>query len=342
MESKKLLNLSKMIQEVLMPGIKKDFPGGQYCIVNKDEMVCGYVGYKQYEPLIENDGTEIYDVASLTKVVSTTTLVFHLIEQNKLSLDTKVSDILERFKHPDVSIYDLLIHSSGLPSDVPRSNTMKEKEDVLKVIYGADIIYEKYEKVIYSDMGYILLGEIIEKLSGKPIDELAREVIFKPLHMKDSSYKPNKERCAPTEYRDDNVYKGLLQGNVHDEKSFAMNGLSGHAGLFSTAKDIGLFIQSILNQRFVLSQETMDEIFKSRIIKEGRWGMSNRSLGWDKPVKDIDKVIMHTGFTGCNMWIDLNLDLGFVLLTNGVHPKREMNNIFPFRAEIRKRILELF
>lgn len=328
------------ITKLLNKGVEnKDFPGGQYCIVYQDKLVCDYVGYKCYDPLILNNGNEIYDVASLTKVISTTTLIMKLIEDNKLSLDTKVSDLLDNFKHDDITIYDLLIHSSGLPPDVSRAFTLKTREDVLKRIFTTDITYEKYTKVIYTDIGYMLLGLIIEKLYNKPIDIAAKEVIFKPLKMTDTSYRPNAYLCAPTEYREDDVYKGYLRGMVHDEKAFAMDGLAGHAGLFSTAKDIGLFIQSILNNKFVLNNKTVATMFESRIIKEGRYGLTNRSLGWEKPVDDINKIISHTGFTGCNMWIDLNLNIGFVLLTNGVHPKRENNNIFPYRRQIRELFL---
>ena len=169
-----------------------------------------------------------------------------------------------------------------------------------------------------------------------PINEAAEQVIFKKLKMTDTSYRPDTNRAAPTEKREDEVYTGYLKGLVHDEKSFAMNGLSGHAGLFSTAYDIGLFIQSILQGKFVLKQETVNEMFKTRIIAEGRYGLTNRALGWEKPTDDNDKIIMHTGFTGCNMWIDLNLGLGFVLLTNAVHPKRENNNVFPYRRKIKE------
>lgn len=325
------------IKELLLKGVKeKAFPGGQFCLVTKKEIKCEYFGYKSYEPLTLNDGSEVYDVASLTKVIITTTLIMSLIEKDKLKLETKVSQLLPRFKHQDITIYDLLIHSSGLPADVPRSNKIKSKEELFNLIYEFDTSYLKGEKVVYSDVGFILLGLIVEKLYGLPINEVANEVIFSKLKMNNSTYRPDVLKAAPTEKREDEVYSGYLTGLVHDEKAFIMNGLAGHAGLFSTAFDIGKFIQSILNNEFVLTNETVKEIFKTRIIKEGRWGLTNRGLGWEKPTDDKDKIIMHTGFTGCNMWIDLNLQKGFVLLTNGVHPKREKNNVFPYRKKIRE------
>ncbi|NLN50429.1 MAG: beta-lactamase family protein [Acholeplasmataceae bacterium] len=335
--------MKTQIIELLKEGVSnKAFPGGQFCIVEKNKIVCGHVGYKSYDPLIECDGTEIYDVASLTKVISTTTLVFHLIEKGKLSLATKVSDILPDFKHQEITISDLLIHSSGIPADIKRAYTLKTKEDVLKAAYSAEIVYEKGSKVIYSDIGYILLGLIVEKLFGTPINQVADRVIFAKLGMNDTSYRPNKNRTAPTELREDEVYHGYLKGLVHDEKSFAMQGLSGHAGLFSTAKDIAKFIQSILKEDFVLSKTTLNELFISRIVAEGRYGLTNRSYGWDKPVADYDQIITHTGFTGCNMWIDRNLKFGYVLLTNAVHPKRELNKIFPYQVKIRELLTKYY
>lgn len=329
------------IKDLLLEGVnEKAFPGGQFSIVTKDKIITDYIGYKSYDPLTLCDGSEIYDVASLTKVISTTTLIMSLVETKKLSLETAVSDVIPEFKHNDITIYDLMIHSSGLPADIPRSSKLKSKEEVLEKVFEFANTYEKGSKVVYSDVGFILLGLVIEKLYDMPLNEAAQQVIFNKLKMNDTSYRPDVNRAVPTEKREDEVYTGYLKGLVHDEKSFAMNGLAGHAGLFSTAYDVGLFIQSILQERFVLKQKTVKAMFETRIIAEGRYGLTNRALGWEKPTDDINKVIMHTGFTGCNMWIDLNLGIGFVLLTNAVHPKREKNNVFPYRRKIRELLIK--
>lgn len=328
----------KNVKKILQPGILKDFPGGQFCIITKDSITCDYIGYKELNPNVLCDGSEIYDVASLTKVTSTTTMILKLIEDGKLSLKTNVKDILPEFKYGDITIRDLMIHSSGLPADISRANKLKSREEVIKKAYEAELIYEKGSRIVYSDIGYIILGLIIEKITQKPLNIFAEEVIFKPLNMKDTNYHPNINRAAPTEYRDDEVYQGLLRGKVHDEKSFAMSGISGHAGLFSTAYDLGLFIQSILNNQFVFSKETTDLMFESQLEVGGNDALlRNRALGWDKPVGDQNNIITHTGFTGCNMWINRQKGLGFVLLTNGVHPKRTLNNIFPYRNQINEK-----
>lgn len=337
----------KEISNLLKHGVNEHhFPGASYTIVYADGTTYSdFVGYKQILPCkILNQGNEIYDCASLTKVISTTTMIMKLIEEDKLSLTTKVHNILPIFKHENITVYDLLTHSSGLPADIRRARLLRNKEDVLNRIFEFDLIYKTGEKIIYSDVGYIILGLMIEKITFKELNEYAEEVIFNPLKMNDTSFTPNKERCAPTEHRVDDVFQGLLKGIVHDEKSFAMNGLSGHAGMFSTSEDISKFILSFLrNDELILKKETVDSLFLERekyITESGNTVI--RSLGWDKPTKGstsgdnttFKNTILHTGFTGCNMWIDKKQGIGFVLLSNAVHPEREKNGIRKYRNRI--------
>jgi CubicO group peptidase (beta-lactamase class C family) len=337
----------KEIKELLSEGVKsKHFPGASYAIVNKDGLLhSDFVGYKQtYPDKILNQGNEIYDCASLTKVISTTTMVMKLIEEDKLTLNSKVISFLPMFKHKDITIYHLLTHTSGLPADIPNARALRNKEEVVSKVFQFELINEIGKHIVYSDIGFILLGFIIEKITCKPLDEYAKEVIFLPLNMSDTSYNPNKELCAPTEYRDDEIFKGLLQGRVHDEKSHALNGISGHAGLFSTPKDIAKFILSILNNdEVVLKKDTVDELFKLRETDTGKSGnLLVRALGWDKPTiggtagdnVSFEDTIVHTGFTGCNMWIDRKKGLGFVMLSNAIHPKRVKNGIIKYRNKI--------
>lgn len=335
----------KEIKKVLEEGVsKKHFPGAHFSVIYKNKKpLIDYVGYKSTYPNLEPlKGDEIYDIASLTKVVSTTTLIMKLIEDNKLKLDTKISDILTWFHIKDITVYDLLTHTSGLPADIARAYTLKDKEDVLFNIKGVKIIYKKHTHICYSDIGFILLGLMIEEITKKSLNENGQEYIFNPLGMKDTSYYPNKIRCAPTEKRDDEVYQGILQGKVHDEKAFAL-GEAGHAGLFSTVYDLSLFIKAILEDHFVLKKETLDLLFKVREAQLSLKGSPlKRALGWDKPTKgssagdfvDFEETILHTGFTGCNMFIDRKNQIGFVLLSNAVHPKRELNKIIGYRNQL--------
>lgn len=333
------------IKKVLEEGVsKKHFPGAHFSIIYKGKKpLLDYVGYKSIYPKLELlKGDEIYDIASLTKVVSTTTLIMKLIEDNKLTLDTKVSEVLTWFHLKDIAVYDLLTHTSGLPADISKAYKLRNKEEVIFNIKSVKIIYKKHTHICYSDIGFILLGLMIEEITKKSLNENGYELIFKPLGMKDTSYHPNTMRCAPTEKRDDEVYQGILQGRVHDEKAFAL-GEAGHAGLFSTTHDLSLFIKAILEDQFVLKKETLDLLFQVREQHPSLKGIPlKRALGWDKPTTgssagdyvDFEQTILHTGFTGCNMFIDRKNGIGFVLLSNAVHPKRELNKIIGYRNHL--------
>ena len=339
--------MNELITSLLEKGVlNKDFPGASYAVVYKDgTVVSDFVGNKQVIPkIIKNIENNIYDCASLTKVISTTTMIMKLIEDSKLSLDTFVQEIISEFKYSNITIYHLLTHTSGLPADITNAKDLRNRLDVEEKVFEAELINEVGGKIVYSDIGYILLGFIIEVISDKPLDIFSKEVIFDNLNMEDTGYSPDISRCAPTEVRNDDVYKGLLVGKVHDEKSFALGGLSGHAGLFSTTKDIALFILSILNNdEKILKKETVDELFKLQVRNVNKNNKELvRALGWDKPTiggtagdkVSFDNTIVHTGFTGCNMWIERELGIGFVLLSNAVHPKRENNGIIKYRNKI--------
>lgn len=336
----------KSIDDILNQAIKEgSLAGASYAIVH----VSGYtkiktLGYFQTHPKkIKNKASVIYDVASLTKVISTTTLIMSMIEKGKLSLQTRVCEILERFQYPDITIYHLMTHTSGLPADIPRAKTLKTKDEVLDKVFTTLPIHPVGERIVYSDIGYILLGLIIEKMTSRSLDEVAQEMIFKPLGMKHTGYHPNPKNCAPTEYRNDDVYQGFLQGQVHDEKAFAMGGEAGHAGLFSTTKDIAIFMKAVLTKHFVLSNQTLDMLFRAqekRVLPDE--SILIRALGWDKPTMrssagslvSFEDTILHTGFTGCNMFMDRQAGVGFVLLSNDVHPSRETKGLLKLRHEI--------
>lgn len=335
------------IKEILQQGVEQEhFPGAGYAIVYIDgTIVSNFVGYKQTHPTkIENTGNEIYDCASLTKVISTTTMVFKLIEEGRIGLSTKLYTVLPRFKHKEIEICHLLTHTSGLPADIPHAKTLRSREHVENKVYQFDLIHPVGKKIVYSDIGYILLGFMIEEVTGTSLSNYAKKVVFEPLRMKDTSYHPDPNRCAPTEFRNDDVHQGLLCGQVHDEKSFALGGESGHAGMFSTVQDIAKFILSFLrNDGTVLLPETVDMLFPLRAedISE-RGSVLVRSYGWNKPTKggtagdnvSFQDTILHTGFTGCNVWIERDKGVGFVMLSNAVHPKRELNKIIRYRNTI--------
>jgi len=333
------------IKTLLNEGVEKGhFPGAQYCLIDGPKIQCDYVGYKRtYPDRVPNNGTEIYDIASLTKVVVTTTLVLKMIEDNLISLNSRISRYLPLFKHDEITVYHLLTHTSGLQADIHNAKAYKNKHEIFNTIYMLDLTCPPQTRIIYSDVNFLLLGEVVEMVYKDTLENLARDKIFKPLAMEDSSFRPNRFLTAPTEYRDDSVYRGLLNGLVHDEKSFALKGISGHAGCFSTAYDLALFMQNLIRPKKVLSKEMVNLLFKKQVSNNLIDDKEvTRSLGYIKPTKGSfagnnfsqDDTIMHTGFTGCHMVIDRKQKKGFVLLSNAVHPKRENNKIMAYRKSI--------
>ena len=334
----------KDIEKIIKTGVdNNDFPGGHYCYIVEDKIKCNYYGYKMIEPSKQLlTGDEIYDIASLSKIVSTTTIIFKLIENNQLSLNTKVKDILKDYFDPNTEVIDLLLHRSGLNPIVHNAISINTKEQLIKQIYDERFVYEPKTKIAYSDTGYMLLGFIIEKITNKKLKDVAHELVFKPLEMTNTSYNPDVYKAVVTEYRDDKLHKGFVKGFVHDERSYLMEGNSGHAGVFSTAKDISKYIYSVLHDERVFKNETKNLIFNTTVKSTDLQDNEVvRSLGYQKFsfLPDTHNyLITHTGFTGCNMWIDIKNKRGFVLLSNAVHPLRSKNKIFPYR----KQILDLF
>ena len=322
--------INKLVYQGVVPGIC-------YAVINDGN---GSNGYKTLIPKMEkiSDDT-IYDVASLTKVIVTVPLILKLIDKKIISFDDKVNKYLPLFKYDDVSIYHLLTHTSGLPADL-NDKKIVSKEKIIAEIYTKDKEYDTGSKVIYSDIGYILLGKLIEKVYNKPLDVVAREELFIPLEMYDTSYNPNnKERCASTEVTID---RGILKGYVHDEKAYSMGGVAGHAGVFSTAKDLANYVLMLLNDgiynnKRILSKEVIDVLFKPLVYDEKcEW---NRSFCFivgnnDIVIEEGENIISFNGFTGPSISIDRTNNLGIVLMTNRVHPSRDNKMISKERPKI--------
>ena len=228
----------------------KIFPGAQIAIVQKGEMVFnGGFGYQTYDagspPVTEKT---MYDIASLTKVVVAVPLTMKLISQKKLSLDQSIQQFYPKFTgkwKENVTVRHLMTHSSGLSDYYPfyQNGNINNKVDIQQFILNSELEYEPGSQSQYSDLGIILLSSIIEKVSRRPLNRLAKSWIFQPLGMKNTQYNPPEElrvKIAPTEL--DTVYRQrLLQGEVHDENTYLMGGVSGHAGVFSTAEDIAKY-----------------------------------------------------------------------------------------------------
>lgn len=340
----------KELEQILLDGVLNGaFPGANYAVVTKNKVWMGSIGNKElYPSVVPNNIDTIYDMASLTKVVCTTTCLMQLVEKGKLRIFDPVSMYFDNFKFKDMTVWHLLTHTSGFPEGIYGPKDKLTENDVMEKIFSInELLFKSGTKIVYSDINYILLGKIIEKLSGNSLNEYAKNYLFDPLEMYDSGYLPSdKSRCAATEYRDDATMTGYVKGDVHDETAYAMNKVAGHAGLFSTVKDCSHFIQMILNNgvfngKRILSKVTIDELYKVQ-VKEyvGVETMPKaRCLGWQTkdPASSAgelvsENTILHTGFTGTNMFIDRDNEIGFVLLTNRVHPTRNNTKHLHVRA----------
>lgn len=272
-----------------------------------------------YHSMMENT---IFDVASLTKVVATLPSALVLLSKREVVLEDPVQKFLPEFRYESVTIEHLLHHNSGLPADLSPPVQRHEERNILEEVYRSQLEYVTEEKVVYSDLGIILLGEIIEKVSGKPLDMFAESEIFLPWKMNHTRFNPVNDwltNVASTEM----VNKQYVQGKVHDEKALLLAGVSGSAGLFSNVEDLVKYSEYWLgvSNQSVIPSEWMD-LCHTRLFQQ-------RGLGFEvwtgiEPLLSCGRrwtkgSFGHTGFTGTSIWLDPKEQLFVVLLTNAVH-----------------------
>ncbi|MGA2845081.1 MAG: serine hydrolase, partial [Candidatus Acidiferrales bacterium] len=336
-------------------------PGGVLAVGFRDQLIVrpfGKLTRDAKSPAVT--ASTLYDMASLTKVIVTTTSVMMLMQQKRLDLDTAVSRYLPEWttaakSDPDpawrarVTIRNLLLHDSGLPAHRDFYKDAKGHDAVLARVLAEPLVHQPGTQVEYSDLGFIMLGEIVQRLTGVTLDEYAKQHILAPLGMDASLFNPPRKfwpTIAPTE-NDLDFRKRLMQGEVHDENAWAMGGVSGHAGLFSTAGDTAIFAQMILNggiyaHHRLLARATLQEFTARQAI-----GDAARTLGWDVVTQPSSSghyfspgSFGHTGFTGTSLWIDPERGLFVVLLTNRVNPTRANEQIRQLRPAVHDAILQ--
>lgn len=340
---KKIEEFNNLIKEAIL---EKAIPGANYAIVFKDHVIIDSLGYKSLEPNVElNDVNTIYDLASLTKIVATTSCALHLLERGKLRLYAPVKKYLSNFKYDQITIWHLMTHTSGLPEGIPYLGGFSSREDVLQRLENVSLKYETGTKINYSDVGYIILGQVIEAIVKMPLDKYAKSEIFDKLDMKNTMYNPSfSTNIAPTEKRGEDVVRGV----VHDETAAGLGGVSGNAGVFSTISDMANFVSMLLNQgvykgKQFLAKQTIDLLYTPQVCEfEGNSLISEqRSIGFvirgassSAGVLTSKNTILHTGFTGTNLFVDRDNEVGFVLLTNRVHPSRQNKLHMDLRARL--------
>src|SRR5512132_1081021 len=304
----------------------------------------GYIDWNQPgSPAV--DTNTLFDLASLTKVVATTTLAMIMEQAGQLDLNRTVVSYLPEFNSPEkaqITVKQLLTHSGGLEAGASIYGTARGREQYLYQINARPLEYTPGANMIYSDWDMILLQLVMERITGKTLDVLTAEKIFRPLGMIDTQFQPPftlRSRMAPTQT--DDARGGLLWGTVHDENAWAMGGVAGHAGLFSTARDLALFSMMILN-----GGEGTNGVRLAKPATIARWTArqgkeSTRTLGWDSPDGGSSAgqffspwSFGHTGFTGTSIWIDPEKDLFVVVLTNRVNPTRNNTRHVQLRRDV--------
>jgi len=345
------------ISHLIQQGIQdKIFPGAVAYIVEHGR-VSYYeaFGHRMITPEIKPMGREtIFDLASLTKPIVVGTLVMRLAEYGRLEIHAPIQKYLPEFTHQQVTILHLLTHTSGLPAWRAVYLETTSKDQVVDYLSQMPLEYPTGEQVVYSCLGYILLGKLIERVTGKALDQLAQKWIFEPLEMSQTRYNPPVEwisLCAATE--DSTSFEkrmvnsppragggrydwreGVIVGEVHDENAHFLGGVSGNAGLFSTAEDLGKFCQMLINGG--------DGVLKAESIVQmatlhTRGLNASRGLGW---IVLEYSSLYHTGFTGTSIRVNLNRKMSAILLTNRVHPDASREGILEFRDKFHRSVFE--
>lgn len=293
----------------------------------------------------------IFDLASLTKVIATTTAIMQLVDGGKIRLEDRVSEYWPEFKangKEDITIRELMTHFSGLRGDLTLDPEWSGYDTALKLIVGEKPIAPPGTRFIYSDINFETLGKLVHRLTGQMLDVYCAEHIFRPLGMKDTRFKPleapamDRERIAPTQFQHGTTGK-MLWGEVHDPTSYNMGGVAGHAGLFSTADDLSIFAQMILgggtlNGVRILSAAAVAKM-TSPATPYGKTAV--RGLGWDidSPYSSNRGELFpvgsfgHSGFTGTSIWIDPLSKTYVILLSNAVHPIGK-GNVIALRSKV--------
>ena len=334
---------------------KKAFPGAVLAVGQHDRLLAlkafGRIDSSPDAPLMPVDA--LFDLASLTKVIGTTTAAEILYDRGQLDPDAPVVRYLPEFGgtlgHDAITVRMLLTHSSGLKPSGLLWQQAHDRQGILRQIDTMAAPDPPGSVYRYQDINMILMGEIVERLSGLPLDAFLQKAVFGPLGMKDTGFRPSPAllpRIAPTE-QDDMFRHMLVRGVVHDENAYVMGGVAGHAGLFSTARDLSTLAQlylkgGIYRGRRLIQASTIRLFATKQNMPSG----SSRTLGWDTPTPGglfgplaSPRALIHTGFTGTSIYIDPDRDAFIILLTNRVNPTRDNGLIAQARPAIHTAVL---
>lgn len=333
---------------------EKAFPGASAAVTHRGKLVAlagfGRFAYDAGSSAVAAD--TVFDLASLTKVVATTTMAMLLFERGVLELEAPVAGILPEFRHggdcrrAQVTLRMLLAHSSGLPGYQRLYESAKGREALLAAACAAPLEADPGARAEYSDIGFLVLGEALARLTDEPLDRFCQREIFGPLGMSSTGFRPPaewKERIPPT-VDDRDFRQRVVQGEVHDENASALGGVAGHAGLFGAARDLATFAHVMLEGgRPILRTETVTLFSRRESSPPG----TSRALGWDTPSSPSQsgkhfspQSFGHLGYTGTSLWIDPERQLSVTLLTNRTWPDRASEKIKEVRPRFHDAIVE--
>lgn len=340
---------------ILQSGVEAHaFPGAAVAVTHHGKVVA----YKAVGRLTYDDASAevhadtIFDLASLTKAVATTTMAMILYQRGQLELEAPVCGVVPEFASQDarrreITFRMLLAHSSGLPAYVRLFDTARTRESLIEAAMEIPLIAAPGAQSEYSDIGFIVLGEALARLADETVDRFCQREIFGPLAMSRTAFVPPQEwrKTIPPTEDDQNFRKRIIKGEVQDENASVMGGVAGHAGLFAPGEDMATFAQCLLNGgRPILRPETV-ALFTRR---EESPPDTSRALGWDTPSRRSQSGTMfsppsfgHLGYAGTSLWIDPQQEISISLLTNRTWPDRRSTKIKEIRPAFHDAIMKV-
>ena len=329
------------------------FPGAAVAVTRGGNLVVskgvGRFTYENGSPLIGAD--TIYDVASVSKVVATTAMAMILYERGELDLEIPVASVVPEFagedpRRDEITVHMLLAHSSGLPAYVKLFEQAHTADELMRAALRVDLTAEPGARGEYSDIGFIILGELLARLAGESLDHFCRHEIFGPLGMAHSCFNPpvSASPLIPPTVNDTTFRHRVIQGEVHDENASVLGGVAGHAGVFAPATDLAAFAHCMLSGGAPILRPQTVALFTRRELNPAG---TSRALGWDTPSSPSQsgryfssQCFGHLGYTGTSLWIDPSRALSVTLLTNRTWPDNKNQAIKQVRPRFHDAIIE--
>lgn len=340
--------------EILQQAItERAFPAASTAVTHQGKLIAlkafGHFTYESNSPEVISES--VFDLASVSKVIATTSMAMILYERGLLDLKAPVASIMPEFKSEDsrrlqITLRMLLAHSAGLPAHEKMYLLSESRNGIVERAMKAPLVAAPGTRTEYSDIGFIILATALEQIANEPLDVFCRREVFGPLAMTHTTFNPPerlRSKIPPT--ADDQSFRHrVIQGEVQDENAGAMGGIAGHAGLFAPGRDVAQFANAMLNEgRPLVRPETLTVFTRRQDTPEG----TSRALGWDTPSSPSQSgdhfsshAFGHTGYTGTSLWIDPERRLSVTLLTNRTWPDCRNQLIKQVRPEFHNAVVE--